>query len=359
MDVIKVEMDCIVPKAENSNEREYNSYLPTMVPSFSSFMEPKETSIAAFDAYTATEQRTMATYDAKGFDVNITLWQFLLELLMDQDSRHLISWTSLDGEFKLHRSEEVARLWGLRKNKTNMNYDKLSRALRYYYDKNIIQKVNGQKFVYRFVQFPDNFNMAEIEITEQPAQAVTTEPKASVKSLSPKIKAQSKPIQRQQQQQQQQQQPTTPPGMDTMMIQHKHLLQQYNELLLSYQLQCLIANANLNMNAPTPPSWPQLQMLQQHQQQKQQQQQQHQQNQLPQLQQKTLNWYNQFDKGEIGENQSEDATVPDQSIRHRKRSIDETVPELGTKPKRTCSFTAENEQPLDLSKPKKLAKLEP
>ena len=59
-------MDCIVPKAENSNEREYNSYLPTMVPSFSSFMEPKETSIAAFDAYTATEQRTMATYDAKG-----------------------------------------------------------------------------------------------------------------------------------------------------------------------------------------------------------------------------------------------------------------------------------------------------
>lgn len=32
-----------------------------------------------------------------------------------------------------------------------MNYDKLSRALRYYYDKNIIKKVIGQKFVYRFV----------------------------------------------------------------------------------------------------------------------------------------------------------------------------------------------------------------
>lgn len=36
-----------------------------------------------------------------------------------------------------------------------MNYDKLSRALRYYYDKNIIKKVMGQKFVYRFVSFPE------------------------------------------------------------------------------------------------------------------------------------------------------------------------------------------------------------
>lgn len=65
----------------------------------------------------------------------ITLWQFLLQLLLDQKHEHLICWTSSDGEFKLLKAEEVAKLWGLRKNKTNMNYDKLSRALRYYYDK--------------------------------------------------------------------------------------------------------------------------------------------------------------------------------------------------------------------------------
>jgi hypothetical protein len=35
-----------------------------------------------------------------------------------------------------------------------MNYDKLSRALRYYYDKDIIKKVVGQKFVYKFVRPP-------------------------------------------------------------------------------------------------------------------------------------------------------------------------------------------------------------
>lgn len=80
---------------------------------------------------------------------NITLWQFLLELLNSGQHQQLISWTSVPGEFKLLNAEEVARLWGLRKNKTNMNYDKLSRALRYYYDKNIIKKVLGQKFVYK------------------------------------------------------------------------------------------------------------------------------------------------------------------------------------------------------------------
>ncbi|XP_002737846.1 uncharacterized protein LOC100375484 [Saccoglossus kowalevskii] len=91
----------------------------------------------------------------KGLESNITLWQFLLELLMDKNNQPLITWTSNDGEFKLVNAEEVARRWGLRKNKTNMNYDKLSRALRYYYDKNIIKKVMGQKFVYKFVSFPE------------------------------------------------------------------------------------------------------------------------------------------------------------------------------------------------------------
>ncbi|XP_036368842.1 ETS domain-containing protein Elk-3-like isoform X2 [Octopus sinensis] len=92
---------------------------------------------------------------SKGMESNITLWQFLLELLLSHQHRNIIQWTNNDGEFKLVNAEEVAKLWGLRKNKNNMNYDKLSRALRYYYDKNIIKKVMGQKFVYKFVSFPE------------------------------------------------------------------------------------------------------------------------------------------------------------------------------------------------------------
>lgn len=88
-------------------------------------------------------------------DSSITLWQFLLELLISNQHSRIIQWTNNEGEFKLINAEEVAKLWGLRKNKHNMNYDKLSRALRYYYDKNIIKKVMGQKFVYKFVSFPE------------------------------------------------------------------------------------------------------------------------------------------------------------------------------------------------------------
>lgn len=39
----------------------------------------------------------------------------------------VIHWLGEDGEFKLNNPEVVAQLWGARKNKPNMNYEKLSR----------------------------------------------------------------------------------------------------------------------------------------------------------------------------------------------------------------------------------------
>ncbi|XP_047439409.1 protein C-ets-1-like [Mugil cephalus] len=81
----------------------------------------------------------------------IQLWQFLLELLTDRSCQSYISWTGDGWEFKLTDPDEVALLWGRRKNKPKMNYEKLSRGLRYYYDKNIIRKTAGKRYVYRFV----------------------------------------------------------------------------------------------------------------------------------------------------------------------------------------------------------------
>jgi Ets-domain len=66
----------------------------------------------------------------------------LLELLTEKQHRHVIQWVGTEGEFKLIDPEVVAQLWGVRKNKPTMNYEKLSRALRYYYDGEMIAKVN-------------------------------------------------------------------------------------------------------------------------------------------------------------------------------------------------------------------------
>ena len=81
-----------------------------------------------------------------GNNGQIQLWQFLLELLTDKTHREVIQWNGTDGEFKLNNPEMVAQLWGSRKNKPNMNYEKLSRALRYYYDGDMICKVRTKNF---------------------------------------------------------------------------------------------------------------------------------------------------------------------------------------------------------------------
>lgn len=87
-----------------------------------------------------------------GNNGQIQLWQFLLDILTDRGHRDIIQWIDGgEGEFKLVDPERVANLWGERKNKPTMNYEKLSRALRYYYDGDMISKVTGKRFVYKFV----------------------------------------------------------------------------------------------------------------------------------------------------------------------------------------------------------------
>uniref|UniRef100_UPI00358EB15D SAM pointed domain-containing Ets transcription factor isoform X2 n=1 Tax=Myxine glutinosa TaxID=7769 RepID=UPI00358EB15D len=84
----------------------------------------------------------------------IHLWQFLRELLLRPEMySHLIRWLNQEkGIFKIEDSAQVARLWGERKNRPAMNYDKLSRSIRQYYKKGIIRKTRiSQRLVYQFV----------------------------------------------------------------------------------------------------------------------------------------------------------------------------------------------------------------
>lgn len=59
----------------------------------------------------------------------VQLWHFLLELL-GRGEGGAIGWGGEWGEFVIRDPERLARLWGERKGKPHMNYDKLSRALR-------------------------------------------------------------------------------------------------------------------------------------------------------------------------------------------------------------------------------------
>ncbi|NXC31320.1 ETV4 protein, partial [Campylorhamphus procurvoides] len=100
---------------------------------------------------------------------SLQLWQFLVALLDDPTHSHFIAWTGRGMEFKLIEPEEVARLWGIQKNRPAMNYDKLSRSLRYYYEKGIMQKVAGERYVYKFVCEPEALFSLAFPNNQRPA----------------------------------------------------------------------------------------------------------------------------------------------------------------------------------------------
>ncbi|XP_041053844.1 ETS homologous factor [Carcharodon carcharias] len=80
------------------------------------------------------------------------LWEFIRDILLDSDKNPgLLKWEDRsEGVFRFLKSEAVAQLWGKKKNNNRMTYEKLSRAMRYYYKREILERVDGRRLVYKF-----------------------------------------------------------------------------------------------------------------------------------------------------------------------------------------------------------------
>uniref|UniRef100_A0A914HDD4 Uncharacterized protein n=1 Tax=Globodera rostochiensis TaxID=31243 RepID=A0A914HDD4_GLORO len=85
------------------------------------------------------------------------LWEFIRDALKDpRTCPSIVRWEDpAEGVFRIVESERLAFLWGQKKNNQKMTYEKLSRAMRTYYEKEILVPVpkSGlypKKLVYKF-----------------------------------------------------------------------------------------------------------------------------------------------------------------------------------------------------------------
>jgi len=80
------------------------------------------------------------------------LWEFIRDLLkIKKYNPSVIRWENVEeGEFRIVDSVVVAQLWATVRGNKRMNYEKLSRAMRYYYKYKIFQIVPSKRLVYKF-----------------------------------------------------------------------------------------------------------------------------------------------------------------------------------------------------------------
>ncbi|XP_033822832.1 ETS-related transcription factor Elf-3 [Periophthalmus magnuspinnatus] len=92
------------------------------------------------------------------------LWEFIRDILIYPEKNHgLLKWEDRrEGVFKFLKSEAVAQMWGQKKKNSSMTYEKLSRAMRYYYKRDILERVDGRRLVYKFGKNASGWRLNEL-----------------------------------------------------------------------------------------------------------------------------------------------------------------------------------------------------
>ncbi|KAM4587499.1 ETS-related transcription factor Elf-3 [Odontesthes bonariensis] len=92
------------------------------------------------------------------------LWEFIRDILIHPEKNQgLMKWEDRrEGVFKFLKSEAVAQMWGQKKKNSSMTYEKLSRAMRYYYKREILERVDGRRLVYKFGKNSSGWKVDEI-----------------------------------------------------------------------------------------------------------------------------------------------------------------------------------------------------
>lgn len=94
---------------------------------------------------------------------NVLLWKFLLEEL--KVGKH-VEWTDISqGTFRFVDTCEISRLWGQKKRKDDMNFEKLSRGIRHYYKSGFMSRQEGTRLIYRFnwAKVPKKYRQYDIK----------------------------------------------------------------------------------------------------------------------------------------------------------------------------------------------------
>ena len=104
------------------------------------------------------------------------LYVFIRNMLMNRSyNPKTISWVNESSRiFKVNNTGEFARTWGLMKSNRSeeMNYEKMSRAMRYHYGsektgrKGHLAMVKEKRLVYRFGELAVNVQSSDVELTE-------------------------------------------------------------------------------------------------------------------------------------------------------------------------------------------------